>query len=59
VNNTTSAMSERDKMSALREVFSKNFKAPSSIDTKAVEATTDFLFASGVIRGVPFVYESE
>lgn len=59
VNNTTSAMSERDKMSALREIFSNNFKTPISVDTKAVEATTEFLFASGVIRGVPFIYEAE
>ena len=48
---------EKTKLNALKEVFSNNFKAPKSIDTTAIKETSDFLFKSGVIRGVPYIYE--
>lgn len=57
VNKIKSSMSEKDKLNGLKEVFSNNFKAPKTIDTKAVEETTEFLFKGGVIRGTPFIYE--
>lgn len=48
---------EKTKLNALKEVFSNNFKAPKSIDTTVIKETSDFLFKSGVIRGVPYIYE--
>lgn len=54
-----SSMSEKDKLNALKEIFSNNFKAPNNVDTTAVKATTDFLFKNGVIRGTPFIYEKK
>lgn len=48
---------EKTKLNALKEVFSNTFKAPKSIDTTAIKETSDFLFKSGVIRGVPYIYE--
>ncbi len=48
---------EKTKLNALKEVFLNNFKAPKTIDTTAIKETSDFLFKSGVIRGVPYIYE--
>lgn len=59
MNTIKSSMSEKEKLNALKEVFSNNFKAPQNVDTSAVRATTDFLFKSGVIRGTPFIYEKK
>lgn len=57
VNNVKSNMSEKDKIKGIKEVFSSNFKAPAKIDTSKVNATTESLFKTGVIRGVPYIYE--
>ena len=54
-----SSDNEKTKLNALKEVFSNNFKAPKSIDTTAIKETSDFLFKSGVIRGVPYIYEAK
>ena len=59
VSKIKSADSEKTKLNALKEVFSNSFKAPKSIDTTAVKDTSDFLFKSGVIRGVPYIYEDK
>ena len=59
VSKIKSADSEKTKLNALKEVFSNSFKAPKSIDTTAVKNTSDFLFKSGVIRGVPYIYEDK
>lgn len=57
VNKIKSSDSEKTKLNALKEVFSTTFKAPKNIDTTKVKETTDFLFKSGAIRGVPYIYE--
>lgn len=57
VSKVKSSDKEKTKLNAIKEVFSNNFKAPKTIDTKAVKETSDFLFKGGVIRGVPYVYE--
>ena len=57
VDKVKSNMSEKEKLNGIREVFSANFKAPATIDTSKIEATTDSLFKTGVITGVPFIYE--
>lgn len=57
VNKIKSSDSEKTKLNALKEVFSTTFKAPKNIDTAKVKETTDFLFKSGAIRGVPYIYE--
>ncbi|RDU65595.1 hypothetical protein [Helicobacter sp. MIT 14-3879] len=59
MDNINSKMNEKDKLNKLKEVFSNNFKAPSNIDTTKVKNTTESLFKSGVIRGVPFIYEAK
>lgn len=59
VSKIKSADSQNSKLNALKEVFSNSFKAPKSIDTTAVKETSDFLFKSGVIRGVPYIYEDK
>lgn len=57
VNNINSKMSEKDKLNGIRKVFAAGYKAPKDIDTRRVQETTDALFSTGVIKGVPFVYE--
>lgn len=57
ISKVKSSDKEKTKLNALKEVFSNNFKAPKSIDTTAIKETSDFLFKSGVIRGVPYIYE--
>lgn len=57
VSKINSAMSEKQKLNGLKEVFSNSYKAPKTIDTSTVQSTTDFLFKSGAIRGVPYIYE--
>lgn len=52
-----SSDSENTKIEALKEVFSNTFKAPKDIDTTTIKETSDFLFKSGIIRGVPYIYE--
>lgn len=59
VENIKSDMSEKDKLKKFKEIFSNSFKTPKSIDTAKVKETTEFLFKSGVIRGVPFIYEKK
>lgn len=59
MDNIKSNMSESAKLKGIREVFSSNFKAPSKIDTSKVSQTTESLFRTGVIRGVPYIYEVE
>ncbi|MGX3012213.1 hypothetical protein ACWIUD_11820 [Helicobacter sp. 23-1044] len=59
VSKVKSADTERTKLNALKEVFSNNFKAPKNIDTTAVKGTSEFLFKSGAIRGVPYIYEAK
>lgn len=56
-NKIKSSDSEKVKLEALQEVFSNNFKAPQNIDINNVKETTNFLFKTGVIRGVPYIYE--
>lgn len=57
VDKIKSSMSEKDKLQGIKEVFSLNFKAPAKIDTSKVAATTESLFKTGAIRGVPYIYE--
>ncbi|MDE6886554.1 MAG: hypothetical protein K2P17_05920 [Helicobacteraceae bacterium] len=59
VENIKSNMSEKDKLKKFKEIFSNSFKTPKSIDTTKVKETTEFLFKTGVIRGVPFIYEKK
>lgn len=59
MDNIKSSMSESDKLKGIREVFSSNFKAPAKIDVSKVMKTTESLFKTGVIRGVPYIYEVE
>ncbi len=59
MDNVKSDMSESAKLKGIREVFSSNFKAPSKIDISKVAKTTESLFKTGVIRGVPYIYEVE
>ncbi len=59
MDNIKSSMSESDKLKGIREVFSSNFKAPTKIDVSKVMKTTESLFKTGVIRGVPYIYEVE
>lgn len=49
--------SQKDKIKLLEKVFSSNFKAPKTIDTSSVKKTTEALFKTGVIQGVPYIYE--
>lgn len=59
MDNVKSNMSESDKLKNIRKVFSSNFKAPAKIDVSKVATTTESLFKTGVIRGVPYIYEVE
>lgn len=59
MDNIKSSMSESDKLKGIREVFSSNFKAPAKIDVSKVMKTAESLFKTGVIRGVPYIYEVE
>ncbi|RAX52232.1 hypothetical protein CCY99_07520 [Helicobacter sp. 16-1353] len=59
MSKVNSQMSQKDKLNVLQEVFSSNFKAPKTIDTSAIQKTTESLFKTGVIQGVPFIYESK
>lgn len=57
MNKVNSKMSEKDKLNEIREVFSPNFKAPKTIDTSSIQKTTESLFKSGMITGVPYIHE--
>ena len=59
MDNIKSSMSESDKLKGIREGFSSNFKAQAKIDVSKVMKTTESLFKTGVIRGVPYIYEVE
>lgn len=59
MDNVKSSMSESDKLKGIREVFSPNFKAPEKIDVSKISKTTESLFKTGIIRGVPYIYEAE
>lgn len=58
MNRINNKMSQKDKLNEIREVFSSNFKAPKTIDIGEIRDTTDFLFKTGVITGVPYIHET-
>lgn len=59
MNKIDDKTSQKDKMNALQEIFSTNFKTPKTIDVTKINDTTSFLFKSGLIRGVPFIHETK
>lgn len=55
----SSNTSDKDKVKLFKEVYSNSFKAPKDIDVSNVSETTKFIFSTGVINGVPFIYEDK
>lgn len=59
LSKVSSNMNSKDKVKLLREVYSNNFKSPKNIDVSKVSETTKFIFSTGIINGVPFIYEDK
>lgn len=59
LSKVSSNMSDKDKVKLFKEVYSNNFKAPKNIDISKVSETTKFIFSTGIINGVPFIYEDK
>lgn len=57
LSKVSSNMSSEDKVKLFRDVYSSSFKTPKNIDTSTISETTKFIFSTGVINGVPFIYE--
>ena len=55
----SSSMSNKDKIKLFEEVYSNKFKAPKDIDTSKISDTTKSIFSTGIINGVPFIYEDK
>ena len=56
------AKSDKEKISILREVYADSYKIPENLrnqPTKLIDENAEKIYSSGLIRGVPFVFEME
>lgn len=56
------AKNDKQKIAILKEIYSENYKIPENLrqqPTPLIEENAKAIFSSGLIRGVPFIFEME